>query len=329
MKYGLLLALLAAATVCMFFVALLVGPAELDIGASLAALIGQGNPAAVLVMQEIRLPRAILGLAVGATLGLCGAALQGYLRNPLADPGVLGISSSASLGAVLVLYSGLAAVSSIALPIGAMVGAIGAVVLIQVLAGAYAGTLSLILAGVAVSSLAGAATMLALNLSPNPFASLEIVFWIMGSLNDRSMEHVALSLPFMLAGWVALMMSGRGLDALTLGGDVATTLGADIRGVRRLVIVGTAVAVGGATSVAGSIGFVGLVVPHILRPLVGQWPSRLLAASAFGGAILVMAADVAVRLIGSGRDIKIGVLTALIGAPFFIWLVVKTRRRMP
>lgn len=329
MRYGLLIALLAAAMALMFVVALLVGPAKLDVVNSLMALFGHGNRAAVLVMQEIRLPRAILGLTIGATLGLSGAALQGYLRNPLADPGVLGISASASLGAVLALYSGLAAISSVALPLGAMVGAVISVVLIQALAGSYTGTLSLILSGVAVGSFASAATMLALNLSPNPFASLEIVFWMLGSLSDRSMEHVGLAVPFMAVGWVALVASARGLDALTLGGDVAHTLGANVGRVRSLVVIGVAVAVGGATSVAGSIGFVGLVVPHILRPLVGQWPSRLLLASALGGASLVLAADVAVRMIAPGRDIKIGVLTALIGAPFFVWLVMKTRRQMP
>jgi iron complex transport system permease protein len=313
----------------MFVVALLVGPAKLDVVNSLMALFGHGNQAAVLVMQEIRLPRAILGMTIGATLGLSGAALQGYLRNPLADPGVLGISASASLGAVLALYTGLAAISSLALPLGAMVGAVISVVLIQALAGSYTGTLSLILSGVAVGSFASAATMLALNLSPNPFASLEIVFWMLGSLSDRSMEHVGLAVPFMAVGWVALVASARGLDALTLGGDVANTLGANVGRVRSLVVIGVAVAVGGATSVAGSIGFVGLVVPHILRPLVGQWPSRLLLASALGGASLVLAADVAVRMIAPGRDIKIGVLTALIGAPFFVWLVMKTRRQMP
>jgi iron complex transport system permease protein len=329
MKYGWLLVLLAVAALGAFVVALLVGPAGLDAATSLAALVGRGNEAAILVMQEIRLPRAILGVTVGATLGLSGAALQGYLRNPLADPGVLGISASASLGAVLALYTGLAAISSLALPFGAMAGAVISVMLIQALAGTYTGTLSLILSGVAVGSFASAATMLALNLSPNPFASLEIVFWMLGSLSDRSMEHVWLALPFMAVGSIALFASARGLDALTLGGDVAMTLGADVGRVRTLVIVGTAVAVGGATSIAGSIGFVGLVVPHMLRPLVGQWPSRLLVASALGGATLVSAADVAVRLIAPGRDIKIGVLTALIGAPFFVWLVIKTRRQLP
>jgi iron complex transport system permease protein len=329
MTYRLLIALLTAAMALMFVVALLVGPAKLDVVNSLMALFGHGNQAAVLVMQEIRLPRAILGMTIGATLGLSGAALQGYLRNPLADPGVLGISASASLGAVLALYTGLAAISSLALPLGAMVGAVISVVLIQALAGSYTGTLSLILSGVAVGSFASAATMLALNLSPNPFASLEIVFWMLGSLSDRSMEHVGLAVPFMAVGWVVLVASARGLDALTLGGDVANTLGANVGRVRSLVVIGVAVAVGGATSVAGSIGFVGLVVPHILRPLVGQWPSRLLLASALGGASLVLAADVAVRMIAPGRDIKIGVLTALIGAPFFVWLVMKTRRQMP
>lgn len=326
MRLALLFCALGGLVVVLFAGSLLTGPAGLSTLMSLEALFGGGNEAAQLVMQEIRLPRAILGLTIGATLGLSGAVLQGYLRNPLADPAILGISSTASLGAVMVLYSGLAGVSSFALPLGAMAGAVGAVLLIRALAGQYAGPLTLILAGVAVSSFASAATMLALNMSPNPFAALEIVFWMLGSLSDRSMEHVVLAVPFMAIGAVILALLGKALDALTLGEDVAASMGVDPVRTQVLVVTGVAIAVGAATSVAGSIGFVGLVVPHLLRPLVGHSPSRLLPASAFGGAALVLAADIAVRLIAPERDIKLGVLTALVGAPFFVWLVVKTRR---
>jgi iron complex transport system permease protein len=318
---------LAALAAAAFLGSLLVGPAELSVEVALAALFGGGNEAAQLVMREIRLPRAILGFSIGATLGLSGAVLQGYLRNPLADPAILGISSTAALGAVLVLYAGVSGFSSFALPLGAMAGAIGAVLLIRVLAGQYAGPLSLILAGVAVSSFASAVTMLALNLSSNPFAALEIVFWMLGSLSDRSMEHVVLALPFMVLGWAMLAPAAKALDALTLGEETAATMGIDLKATQALIVSGVAIAVGAATSVAGSIGFVGLVVPHLLRPLTGQRPSRLLLASALGGAVLVLAADIAVRLIAAERDIKLGVLTALVGAPFFVWLVVKTRRQ--
>ncbi|MEO1720211.1 MAG: iron ABC transporter permease [Pseudomonadota bacterium] len=305
---------------------LVVGPAALTWTTSLAALFGGDNDAARIVMLEIRLPRTILGALIGATLGLTGAVLQGYLRNPLADPGVLGISAAAAFGAVLAIFTGASAVWVYALPVSAIAGAGGAVILLRVLAGRSAGTLTLILAGVAISSLAGALTTLTLNLSSNPFAALEIVFWMLGSLTDRSMQHVWLAAPFMLLGWVCLFATARTLDALTLGADVAQTLGSNVRRAQTLVVGGAAVAVGAATAVAGVIGFVGLVVPHLLRPLVGSQPARLLPASALGGAALVLAADIAVRIIAPTRDIKLGVLTALVGAPFFLWLVLKTRR---
>jgi iron complex transport system permease protein len=328
MSDRLLLLLLALLTGLLFFVSLMTGPAGLDLATSLSGLFGGGSEAARLVMQEIRFPRALLGAMIGATLGLSGAVLQGYLRNPLADPGVLGISGSASLGAVIAIYSGLSAMLVAALPLMAITGAILAVTLLQALAGRTPSVLALILAGVAISSLAAALTALALNLSSNPFASLEILYWMLGSLTDRSMVHVWLAAPFMVAGWAMLASLGRGLDALTLGPDVAASMGIPIARVQRLMVFGTALSVGAATAVSGAIGFIGLVVPHLLRPLVGNRPSRLMLTSALAGASLLLAADIAVRLIAPGRDLKLGVLTALIGAPFFVWLVVKTRRTL-
>jgi iron complex transport system permease protein len=328
MNDRLLLLLLALLTGLLFLGSLMAGPAGLDLATSFSGLFGGGSEAARLVMQEIRFPRALLGAMVGATLGLAGAVLQGYLRNPLADPGVLGISGSASLGAVIAIYSGLSAMLVPALPLMAITGAILAVTLLQALAGRTPSVLALILAGVAISSLAAALTALALNLSSNPFASLEILYWMLGSLTDRSMVHVWLAAPFMVAGWAMLASLGRGLDALTLGPDVAASMGIPIARVQRLMVFGTALSVGAATAVSGAIGFIGLVVPHLLRPLVGNRPSRLMLTSALAGASLLLAADIAVRLIAPGRDLKLGVLTALIGAPFFVWLVVKTRRTL-
>ncbi|KUO66035.1 MAG: ABC transporter permease, partial [Alphaproteobacteria bacterium BRH_c36] len=266
-SYPLLLAGLCLTTVVLFVVSLLTGPAGISFFESLDALLSGRGGAAAIVMQEIRLPRAILGVLIGASLGLSGAALQGYLRNPLAEPGLLGISSSASLGAVLAIYTGLSAVFPLALPLMALAGAVGAVLLVRLLAGRGAQAITLILAGVAVTSFAGAMTSLALNLSPNPFAALEIVFWMLGSLKDRSMTHVWLSLPFILVGWAMLFQVGRALDALTLGEAAAATLGFRLERVQALVVLGTASCVGAATSVAGAVGFIGLVVPHILRPL--------------------------------------------------------------
>ncbi|MEM6532990.1 MAG: iron ABC transporter permease [Myxococcota bacterium] len=326
MRQGFLLPALAGIVALVFIGSLVVGPAALTWSTSLSALFGGENEAAKIVMREIRLPRALLGTMIGMTLGLTGAALQGYLRNPLADPGVLGISSTAALGAVVALSIGASAAWPLALPVAAILGAATAVALLRALAGRNAGTLTLILAGVAISSLAGALTTLTLNLSSNPFAALEIVFWMLGSLTDRSMLHVWLAAPFMLLGWIALLGSARALDAMALGSDVAQTLGVDVRRAQVFIVGGAAVSVGAATAVAGVIGFVGLVVPHILRPLVGSQPSRLLPVSALAGAALVLIADVAVRVIAPTRDIKLGVLTALIGAPFFLWLVLKTRR---
>ena len=304
---------------------ILIGPAGANIGDSLRAL-WTGEGALGLVMREIRLPRAVLGLMVGASLGLSGAAMQGYLRNPLAEPGLIGVSASAALGAVIALQTGFAAAFALALPMAALTGAGVAVGLIVLLAGPGGGSLALILAGVAISAFAGALTSHVLNLSPNPFAAGEIVFWMMGSLADRSWLHVAIAAPVMAAGAALLAGTGRGLDALTLGEDAAASLGINLRGLRLRVVLGVAAMVGAATAVAGAVGFVGLVVPHLLRGTVGGRPGRLLAASALGGAALVLAADIAVRVVLPGRDLKLGVVMALIGAPVFLQLIWRQRR---
>lgn len=326
MRYPLVLAALAALVALLFGASLLVGPAALGLGDSLSALFAGQGEAVVLVMREIRLPRAILGLMVGAVLGLSGAAMQGFLRNPLAEPGLVGVSSSAALGAVIALQTGIAAAFTLALPLAALAGAGLSVLLILGLAGPRGGALALILAGVAISALAAAGVALVLNLSPNPFAAMEIVFWMMGSLADRSMTHVALAVPFMVAGGALLMTLGRGLDALTLGEDAAEALGVRLARLRLVLILGTALSVGAAVAVAGTVGFVGLVVPHVLRPLVGARPSRLLPAAALGGAAMLLAADIAVRVIAPDRDLKLGVLTALVGSPFFLHLIWRMRR---
>jgi iron complex transport system permease protein len=317
---------LSAAVLALFLISLTVGPADVGVGESLAALFDDGYGPLSLVMREIRLPRAILAAVIGAGLGLAGAAMQGYLRNPLAEPGLIGVSSSAALGAVLAINTGLAATATLGLPLSALAGALGGVFLVMTLAGQHGGSLTLILAGIAISAMAGALTSLVLNLSPNPFAANEIVFWMMGSLSDRSMQHVWLALPFVLAGMVILLPLGRGLDALTLGEDAAQTMGVNLRQLRWLLVLGTASIAGGTTAVAGAIGFVGLVVPHILRPFVDGQPSRLLWASALGGAIMLQLADIAVRLILPTRDLKLGVVTALVGAPLFLHLIYKTRK---
>ena len=322
--YTLFIVALTAGVLIAFSLSVLVGPATTGVTDILSAVARDDTSMVSLIIREIRLPRALLGLLIGATLGLAGASLQGYLRNPLAEPGVIGVSTAAALGAVLAIYTGISLVVPLMLPLMAIGGSLVAVLLLQTLAGSGS-TLTLILAGVAISSLCGALTSLALNLSANPFASLEIVFWLLGSITDRSMTHVWLATPFILVGWLLLAASARTLDALSLGEDTAMSLGVDVRRTRLLVIFGTAISVGACTAVSGVIGFVGLVVPHLLRPLVGHHPSRLLPASALGGAILLLSADVLVRLIESGTELKLGVVTALIGGPFFLFLILRLK----
>ncbi len=277
------------------------------------------------VLWEIRLPRVLLAILVGAVLGLSGAALQGLLRNPLADPAIVGVSACAALGAVVVLYSGLAAAAWFALPLGGMVGAGLSVLLVYLLAGNHSSLYSLILAGMAVNAFVGALISLVLNVASNPFAMSEIVYWLLGSFANRSLQDVFIAAPFMLAGSLAVLTAGRYLDALSLGEETATTLGFDPQRWRWIVVGGVAASVGAAVSVSGNIGFVGLVVPHLLRPLVGHEPRRLMWVSALGGAILLVLADILVQSISGRVELKLGVITALIGGPFFLYLIVRTR----
>lgn len=318
---------LLALVACLFVASLLTGPAGIPPGRGLVALLtGQG--AEGLVMREIRLPRAILGLAIGAALGLAGAAMQGFLRNPLAEPGLIGTSGAAALGAVLAIHTGIYASFALALPLMALVGAGLSTGVILALAGPRGSALSLILAGIAVSSLAGALTSLVLNLAPNPYAASEIVFWMMGSLADRSLLHVALALPFLGLGAALIATTGRGLDALTLGEDAAASLGINLTRLRLKLVLGVAALVGASVAVAGAVGFVGLIAPHLMRARVGARPSRLLPASALTGAAILLAADIATRVIAPERDLKLGVLTALVGAPFFLHLVRRMAREV-
>jgi iron complex transport system permease protein len=297
---------------------------------------GSGGPSlglgdadlAATILAEIRLPRTLLGALVGGTLGLCGAALQGLMRNPLAEPGILGVSSGAAFGAVLVFYFGFASSDSLLLALGAVAGSLAALAILYALAGRAVDLVRLILAGVGINALAAALTALALNFAPSPYAALEILFWMFGSLADRSLGHVWLMLPLAVPGWLLVIAAARGLDALILGEETATSLGFSVRRTLWLVIAGSALAVGAAVAVTGVVAFVGLVVPHLLRPWVGYRPSRLLAPSFLGGAVITLVADVAIRLMPPGPELKLGVVTALIGAPFFLHLVLSSRGRL-
>ncbi|HEY2068035.1 MAG TPA: iron ABC transporter permease [Rhizomicrobium sp.] len=302
-----------------------IGPSNMAPGELVSGLFS-GHGAAAIIAREIRLPRAVLALVVGAALGASGAALQGLFRNPLAEPGITGVTSSAGLGAILAFYFGLAAISSIALPLFAVAGALGSAVILYLLSRAGAGRVALVLAGVAIASLATALMALALSQAPNPYAMSEMVTWMMGSLKDRTLNDLAFAAPLVAVGIVMLLTTARGLDALVLGDEGAQSLGVNIHSIRRRVVLGVALATGAATAAAGAVSFVGLVVPHLLRPFYGYEPARLIWPSALGGAALVAASDIAVRLIAPDGQLLLGVLTALLGAPFFIWLILRMRR---
>ncbi len=281
-----------------------------------------------IILWEIRAPRTLLGLLVGAALGLAGAAMQGLLRNPLAEPGLLGASSGAALGAVAALYSGLAAEFYLALPLAGFCGAILMSVIVIALAGLQAEMTVIILAGAAGSALCGALIALVLNFSPSPNAGYEIMFWLMGSLADRSWDEVYLALPPMAAGAVLLLFAGKGLLAMSLGEETAHSMGFSPARLRALVLIGSSLLVGSAVSVAGSIGFIGLVAPHLMRSAVMADPRRLLPAAALAGAALLLSADIGTRLlVTQGQELKLGVLTALFGSPFFFGLVLRLRSR--
>ena len=311
--------------VALGLVSLLAGTIWLSPADLLAALSDPEPDLARIVMTEVRLPRLVLAVLVGGILGLSGAVLQGLLRNPLVEPGLLGISGGASLGAVIALYYGFAAAFALAAPLFALGGALLASGVALALS-RTGGTLSLILAGVAVSTIAGAGVSLALNLAPSPYAAYEIMTWLMGSLADRSWDHVLLAAPFILLGGLLLLLTRPALDALTLGERQAESLGVDVRRTRLLALFGTALGVGAATAVAGAISFVGLVAPHLVRPFVGHRPGATLVPAALTGAIIVLAADIATRSLRMGSDIQLGVFISVIGAPFFLWLVLHVRR---
>lgn len=318
--------LLVALLLLSAVVSLRLGAAPLPWGALWQALLGGGEPLTALVVWEIRVPRLLLTLLAGGSLGLAGAAMQGLLRNPLVEPGLLGVSAGAALGAVIAFYSGAAALFSLALPLAGMFGAALSVALVLLAARRTGSIQSLILAGVALTAICGALTSLALNLSPNPYAALEIVFWLLGSVADRTRDHVLLVLPLVAVGSVLLLRSRGALKAMSLGEETAQSLGYSVLGARLQIILGTALAVGAVVSVCGAIGFVGLIVPHLLRPWVKGDPAALLPMSGLGGALLLLWADMAVRLLPTNQELKLGVITALLGAPLFLLLMLRSRR---
>ncbi len=321
-----LIGALAALTLAAAVASLLFGAVELSVTRLIAAASGDGDRVASIILFDLRLPRTLLALAVGAMLGLAGAALQGYLRNPLAEPSVLGTSNAAALGGVAAIYFGLAELHPVMLPLLATGGALLSLALLFILSGKAESPLTLILAGIAVGTLAVAGTSLALNLSPNPFAAMEIMTWLLGSLENRSFDHVWIALPCIAAGAMMLLGNGGALVALTLGEDAGQALGTDLRRTRLRLLIGTAIGVGGAVAVSGSIGFVGLIVPHLIRPLTDRSPSAILLPSAIGGAALLTLADLGVRIIPTTNELKLGVVTAFLGVPVFLLHLMRERR---
>ncbi|WP_311267012.1 iron ABC transporter permease [Sphingobium sp. WCS2017Hpa-17] len=318
---GLSLLVAAAAFASILLGAVPISPARIG-----AVLTGGGDAVARAIILDLRLPRMLLGLIVGAMLGVGGAALQGYLRNPLAEPGVLGASNAAALGAVCALYFGLAELHPLALPALAIAAGMAAILILFLLSGSAESPLTLILAGIAMATLTTAGTSLALNLSPNPFAAMEIMSWLMGSLENRSYGHVWIALPCVAVGVALLVADGRTLDALTLGEEGAQALGVNLTAARVRMMLGVAIGVGGAVAVSGAIGFVGLIVPHLVRPLTDRSPSAVLLPSLLGGAALLTLADVGVRLIPTTNELKLGVVTALLGVPVFLVHLMRERR---
>jgi len=327
-RHSIMIAVLTALLICIGFSSLFIGAVDLPAKDILAGLFGYGDEKLVIIVQELRLPRVLLGILAGATLGLSGAALQGLLRNPLADPGVIGVSSSAGLGAVIAIYFGLSVQFPLAIQILAMTGALVATGILFILSSRDSSILTLILAGIGISSLATAAIALAMNYAPTPMSVQDMVLWLLGSLENRTYDDLILSMPFIVIGAGLLLMVGQGLDACSLGEDTARSLGINLERIRLLVIIGSAISVGATVAICGTISFVGLVVPHIMRYLVGPSPGKLLIPSALGGACILLIADLITRMPFGDGKLALGVVTSIIGAPLFLYIIFKTRDAM-
>ena len=316
---------LIVASVLAIFAACLLGSTPLPLDRVLAALTGNADVGDRLVVWSIRLPRALAAFLVGAALGLSGAALQGLLRNPLAEPGVLGVSASASLTASVSIYYGFVSISVWVLPLAAIAGAILATAFLALAAIKTRSVVTLILIGVGLSSFAGASMSLLLNLAPTPFSLSDMINWMLGSVANRSFNEIGLALPFLIAGSAILLLNGRGLSALTLGEDAASGVGVNLRKQRIYVVLGAGLATGASVALAGAIGFVGIIAPHLIRPFVDHDPARSLVPSALLAGLILVLSDIGVRLIPTTNELKLGVVAALIGAPIFIWIAMQRR----
>ncbi|MFD1787144.1 FecCD family ABC transporter permease [Sphingomonas floccifaciens] len=316
---------LATASLAAIIAACFLGSTQLPVDRLLAALAGQGLPGDDIVVWMIRLPRALAAFLAGAALGISGAALQGLLRNPLAEPGVLGVSACATLAATVALYYGFVGTSAVALPAASIFGALAATALIASVALRTTSVATLILIGVGLSSFAGAIMALLLNLAPDPFSLADMINWTLGSVANRSFAEITGTLPFMAIGVGLLIATRRGLSALTLGEEAAAGIGLNLRRQRIAVVLGAGLATGASVALAGAIGFVGIVAPHLVRPWVGHDPARSLLPSGLLAGLFLVVADIGVRLIPTTAELRLGVVAALVGAPLFV--VIAARRR--
>ena len=317
--------MLIAASLISIFAACALGSTPMSLTQIMQALLGQGETGDMLVIWQIRMPRAIAAFCVGAALGASGAALQGLLRNPLAEPGILGVSATASLAATFAIYYGIVSISAWAMPVAAILGALLATAIIALAAIKTRSVVTLILIGVGLSSFAGAAMSLLLNFAPNPFFLADMINWTLGSVANRSFADIVFALPFLTLGLGILIYARRGLSALTLGEDAASALGVNLRRQRLLIVLGAGLATGASVALAGAIGFVGIVAPHIIRPFMRHDPARTLIPSSLLAGVFLVLADIGVRLLPTQNELKLGVVAALIGAPAFIWIAMQRR----
>ena len=320
--------LLLVALIIVSIASLLIGRTEIDVMNVIRALFGAADQPINIIITELRLPRVLLGVFIGAALGISGAALQGVLRNPLADPGVIGVTASAALGAVIAIHLGLQIIWPMFIPVFAMGGALLAALILLVVSMRESSVLTLILVGIGISSLAMAGVSLVMNIADSPMSIRDMIMWMLGSLENRTMTDLMLAVPFILFGWLMMINVGQGLNALSVGEDTAQTMGINTSLLKLRIVVGSAISVGGAVAACGSIGFVGLVVPHMVRGLISNEPGGILLPSALMGGLLLTLADLVTRIPTSGATLQLGVVTSLIGAPAFLFIVYNTRKSM-
>jgi iron complex transport system permease protein len=302
---------------------LMVGDAMLGPAQVWEALLRRGDELTITVVWDLRMPRTLVGLAVGAGLGASGVVMQAFFRNSLASPGLLGVSSGAALGAVAALVAGSAAASLWAVPLAAMAGGLLATGAVMLFARRGASPEHMLLSGLALNALFGALTSALISVSAGHFdVSGQVIYWLMGGIENRGWEHVWMGLPGILLGCALLLPLGRPMNLLSLGEAGAQSLGVDVGRLRWQLVLLSTLLTALATAIAGVVGFVGLVVPHLLRLAWGPDHRRLLPLSMLGGAALVLLCDLPTRLAPAG--LRLGVMTALIGGPFLLWML---RRR--